>query len=65
MLELLAAGMTGTQIAVAAGFTRGVARYLKRTGGQAIRPGRSPFFTEEEEELLFSFYECELLLAAG
>jgi len=65
MLELLAAGMTVTQIADAAGVTRGVARYLKRTGGQAIRPGRSPFFTEEEEELLFQFLRVRALIGRG
>lgn len=65
MLELLAAGKSVSEIAAGAGVTRGVARHRKRTGGQASRPGQSPFFTQDEELLLFQFLRVRAMIGRG
>ena len=65
MLDLLAVGVTVTQIVEAAGVTRGVVRYRKQTGGQTTRAGCSPFFTEEDEKFLFQLLRVRALVGRG
>jgi len=48
-----------------AGVTRSAVRNFNATGGKSTSPGRQPFFSQAEEELLVRFIKLQAVLGCG
>ena len=62
---LVAQGACVAAICREAGVTRSAVRHFKATGGKSTPPGRQPFFSRAEEELLVRFIKLQAVVGCG
>jgi len=62
---LVAQGASVAAICREAGVTRSAVRHFKATGGKSTPPGRQPFFSRAEEELLVRFIKLQAVVGCG
>mgnify|MGYP000359279575 CR=1 FL=1 len=62
---LVAQGASVAAICREASVTRSAVRHFKATGGKSTPPGRQPFFSRAEEELLVRFTKLQVVVGCG